>query len=257
MTLWNNISCVIKKQKADKEQIVADIIRTFQLESVKDLYPSQVSGGQQQRAALARILVSNPRILMLDEPFSALDSHLKWNMEQEVMSVLAAFNGTTIFVSHDRDEAYRVSDKIAVMNNGKIEITDSKENIFDAPKTLAAAKITGCHNISRAEKAGDGLLRAVDWGIVLKTPLAADNIKHVAIRAHHFTTGKAESNDNSYPCRVHRIVDEPFEKMIIFSFATGNGAAELHYKLPKSEWTGELTREFVISLPNDKIMYLE
>ena len=258
MTLWNNISCVVKRPKTEKTQIIENIIKSFQLEGVKDLYPGQVSGGQQQRAALARILVSNPKILMLDEPFSALDSHLKWDMEQEIMSVLAKFGGTTIFVSHDRDEAYRVSDKIAVMNNGNIEITDNKENIFDAPKTLAAAKITGCRNISKAEKGGDSLVKATDWGIVLKTAsIVPDNIKYVGIRAHHFEMANDENNDNTYLCHIHQVIDEPFEKVIIFSFEKGNGDVKLHFKLPKSKWNDYLPKDFIICLPNDKIMHLE
>ncbi|MCL2374513.1 MAG: ATP-binding cassette domain-containing protein, partial [Treponema sp.] len=121
MTVWNNIISVIKKPSAERAGIASAMIDLFQLDNVKKLYPRQISGGQQQRVALARILVSQPKILLLDEPFSALDSHLKWKVEQEISRVLETFNGTTILVSHDRGEAYRLSGRIAVMDKGEIE----------------------------------------------------------------------------------------------------------------------------------------
>jgi len=258
MTVWNNIACVIKKPKSQRHSIVEDIINKFQLESVKNLYPRQISGGQQQRTALARILVSEPRILMLDEPFSALDTHLKWRMEQEIASVLAEFDGTTVFVSHNRDEVYRLSDKIAVMNNGRIETTGTKKDIFDSPKTLAAALMTGCKNISKAEKLDDSHVKAIDWGIVLKTErVVPNNVKHVGVRAHHFRYIPETSNeDNTFPCHIHKIIEEPFEKTFMFSFGAG-ADVNLRFEISKEVCEKWDSKELRVCVPADKIMCLE
>ena len=257
MTVWNNIFCVVRKTGNERREIVSGIIKKFQLESVKDLYPRQISGGQQQRTALARILVSEPRILMLDEPFSALDTHLKWHMEQEIASILAEFNGVTVFVSHNRDEVYRLSDKIAIMNNGRIESTGAKEEVFGSPKTLAAALMTGCKNISRAEKIDDFNVRALDWGIDLKTEkIVPDCIKHIGVRAHGFqlvTKTEKAREENTFPCLAHKKIADPFKKIFIFSFNAELASAELQLELD-----AELnSKEFLLRIPADKIMCLE
>lgn len=258
-TVWNNISSVIKKPKKERDDIVDNIIKSFQLDGVKNLYPSQISGGQQQRVALARMLVSEPRILLLDEPFSALDTHLKWQVEQEIVSVLDEFCGTTIFVSHNRDEAYRISDKIAIMDRGKIESMGAKEDVFKAPKTLAAALLTGCKNISKAEKLGDYHVRALDWGIDLKTEsFVHAEVKYVAVRAHHFKQAAALDGGNTFSCRVHKTIDEPFEKIIEFSFDTNAEIiSRLHFAISREKIGEYDSGEFFLHVPADRIMCLQ
>ena len=259
MSVRKNIAFGINRPKSEKLAIVNEIIKTFQLESVAELYPTQISGGQQQRVALARILVANPKILMLDEPFSALDSHLKWSMEREIAAVLADFNGSTVFVSHDRDEAYRISDRIAVMSAGKIELIGDKEEIFNSPKTLAAAKITGCKNISPAEKIGMHLVKAVDWGIMLKTAEPVpDGISHACVHADSFELADGAAAENSFSCHVHNILDEPSNKLIEFTFTGGqaNGKTIL-MQIPKSLWKNQIDSSFVVAVPANKVICLE
>ena len=260
MTVWNNISSVIKKPKNERTRIVADMIALFQLEGVKDLYPGQISGGQQQRVALARILVSEPKIILLDEPFSALDTHLKWKVEQEITAVLETFQGTTLFVSHNRDEVYRISDKIAVMSGGQIECRGTKKDIFDAPKTLAAALMTGCKNTSKAEKLDEFHVKAADWGITLKTECPVpDNIKYIGVRAHHFEEVSAMMDgENTFSCHVHKVIEEPFEEVLVFSFDRGEeSAATLQLTRPKELGGAGHTKKLMLRIPADKIMCLE
>uniref|UniRef100_UPI0040387047 sulfate/molybdate ABC transporter ATP-binding protein n=1 Tax=Faecalibacterium prausnitzii TaxID=853 RepID=UPI0040387047 len=110
MTVEQNILCGLKTEKdpAARRVACAEMLRAMRLETLAKRYPAQLSGGQQQRAALARILVGKPHILMLDEPFSALDSYLREEVEGEVGSLLASFAGTALLVTHNRDEAYRL-----------------------------------------------------------------------------------------------------------------------------------------------------
>jgi len=260
MTVWNNISCVIRKPRAERHSIVENIIKKFQIEGVKNLYPRQISGGQQQRTALARILVSEPRILMLDEPFSALDTHLKWRMEQEISSVLSEFDGVAVIVSHDRDEVYRMSGKVAIMNNGNIESLGAKEDVFGLPKTLAAAMMTGCKNISKAEKLGDFRVKALDWGVDLETALPVlDSVRYVGIRAHHFKQANAATREgNTFTCRIRKIIEEPFERIFMFSFNTGEElGSDLLYEVSKDVCPEIDLNIFALYVPPDKIMCLE
>ena len=120
MTVEQNVLCGLKaeKDKAARKARCAEMLQAMRLESLAKRYPAQLSGGQQQRTALARILVGRPKILMLDEPFSALDSYLREEMEGEVGSLLAGFGGTALLVTHNRDEAYRLCRDMIVMDGG-------------------------------------------------------------------------------------------------------------------------------------------
>jgi molybdate transport system ATP-binding protein len=132
MTVEHNILCGMHKLKkeSEKRRRLAQMLSLFHLDGLEKRYPSQLSGGQQQRVALARILVSEPKILMLDEPFSALDSYLRWQLEQEIGNLLRNFNGTTLFVSHNQNEVYRLCERIVVVSGGKVDIIDGKRELF-------------------------------------------------------------------------------------------------------------------------------
>ena len=260
MTVWNNIASVIKKPRNERADITAHAINLFHLDSIKKLYPHQISGGQQQRAALARMLVSEPKILLLDEPFSALDTHLKWKIEQELASVLEAFHGTAVLVSHDRGEAYRLCGRIAVMDKGEIEPIRTKEEVFGSPRTLAAALITGCKNISKAEKLGEYQVKALDWGISLRTKhRVPDNVKYVGVRAHHFQrVSNLIKGENIFQCGIRKIVDEPFEKIAEFYFVPEAENKNTLYFIFLGENTAEHDlKEFSLFVPPDKIICLE
>lgn len=130
MTVYQNIRTGTLRDRlseAEREKRVGEIMESFGLTPLASHYPGQLSGGQQQRTALARILVSEPQILMLDEPFSALDSELKFRMEKEVKDVIRRFGKTTILVSHDKGEAYRLCDRIAMLHDGTVDEILSKE----------------------------------------------------------------------------------------------------------------------------------
>ena len=119
MTVEQNILCGLKaeKDRAARQARCAELLRAMRLEPLAKRYPAQLSGGQQQRTALARILAGRPRILMLDEPFSALDSYLREAVESEVGSLLAGFDGTALLVTHNRDEAYRLCPEMVVLDS--------------------------------------------------------------------------------------------------------------------------------------------
>lgn len=224
MTVLQNIEAGAKREKdpVRRGAIVKKIMQDFGLDEFAKHYPHQLSGGQQQRVALARILVSDPQILLLDEPFSALDSHLRFRMEQEVRAAIRVFGKTVLLVSHDRDEVYRMADKIAVMNNGTIETCGEKHAVISAPETKISAMLTGCKNISAIKWLAENKVYAVDWGIELivdSSKCDAENAEYIGIRMHHIHAGHETEagvqNKNSITCRVIEEIENPFSYTIM------------------------------------------
>lgn len=189
MTIEQNIGFGLSKNinKLQKNNIIMKEIEAMQLDGLEKRYPYELSGGQQQRAALARAFVVKPEILLLDEPFSALDEYLRNHMIKQLKEDIAGFSGTTIFVTHNMDEAYQVCENIIILSNGKIDISGYKEDVFNKPETVSSAKLTGCKNISRAKKADSKTIEAIDWGIkVTAYDEIKDDISYVGVRAHYF-----------------------------------------------------------------------
>lgn len=190
-----------KLQKENDNRRIKDIIKNFQLEGLENQYPDKLSGGQKQRVAMARMIISNPEIILLDEPFSALDSYLKWKMINEMEDELNKLKTTVLFVSHDRDEVYRLSNIIGSMNNGIIEVIEEKKEFFDNPKTVNAAILSGCKNVVKAEKKDDHHINVPEWNMELFTEKQVpNNITAVGIRAHDFIPYKLDEEKNkNYP----------------------------------------------------------
>lgn len=212
MTVAQNIGIAARGADArERDGIVADVVRRLGLEGLERSLPSRLSGGQQQRTALARILVSDPAILMLDEPFSALDAHLRSRMERELIERVETFGGTVFFVSHSRDEVYRVCDRIAVIDGGRIDGAVGKRELFDNPRTVNAAILSGCKNVARARKIGDRRVFVPDWNLTLETAASVGlDMAWVGIRSHHIRPPARGEKGNCFNFTVERMSAAPF-----------------------------------------------
>ncbi|BBG60978.1 ABC transporter ATP-binding protein [Providencia rustigianii] len=160
MTVAENIAFGLKMRKVsgqEREKAVADVIEMVELQGKENQYPHQLSGGQRQRVALARALVMKPQILLLDEPLSALDARIRKHLRQQIREIQRELGLTTIFVTHDQDEAMIMSDRIFLMNKGAIIQSDTAENIYTQPATEFVARFMGHYNLVDAEKA-NGML---------------------------------------------------------------------------------------------------
>lgn len=150
MTIEQNLGYPLhirKWAKADIDSAVSQMLKTIRLEKASGVYPSQLSGGEQQRVALGRALIANPRLLLLDEPFSNLDARLREDMQYELKRIVKDLGLTVIHVTHDQSEAMALADRIAVMNEGRIvEVADPK-TLFETPKSLFAARFIGKSNL--------------------------------------------------------------------------------------------------------------
>ena len=220
MTVEENVMAGIRHgSREEKHRIVADMLARLDLTAVAKRKPDAISGGERQRTALGRILVNEPEVLLLDEPFSALDSHLKWQLELLLSDTLEKFRGDTVLVSHDRGEVRRLSRSVCVLAQGQSQPKTAVEGLFAAPKTVAAALISGCKNIADSAVTAEGILCPA-WGVTLRAVQAEVGDNAVGIRAHHLYVAQ-EGEENAILCTVERIIEDVFSTVVMLRTVSG------------------------------------
>ena len=236
MTVEKNILCAIPGSKTEKGAALSDAVRRFRLEGLEHHYPAQLSGGQQQRVALARILCTRPEAILLDEPFSALDSFLKWKLELELSDLLADFHGPILWVSHDRGEVFRNCKKVCVMEQGQSQGMFSLRQLFHEPETEAAARLSGCKNIVEAVPAGNAVTLP-QWGLTLDCGKAVPaDVCWVGIRAHHVTAAP-EGTEGAFRCAVERVIQDVFTTIVLLRPEhAAPDAPPLRMELEREDW---------------------
>ncbi|MEE0331174.1 MAG: ATP-binding cassette domain-containing protein [Collinsella sp.] len=237
MTVADNV-CAGVKDAGDtvaRKKLAERYLGIFGLADFADRYPARLSGGQQQRVALARMVAAHPGIFMFDEPMSALDSYLKSALEQNMLDLFDVCNRTVLYVSHDIDEACRLCQRICVMHDGHVEEIGSVEDVVRRPQTLAALRLTGCKNTSRARKIGDEEVEALDWGMTFNVGREVpDNVVYLGIRASYFhVDNRAERGRNSYDLHVARVSDSRFERLVLLDAPRADAPTRLQWKVNK------------------------
>ena len=197
--MLNRLSQRKLKQEIERQLIAVD------LPGMGDRYPGELSGGQQQRVALARARASQPGIMLLDEPFSALDTYLRDKQEKLLRNNLIHYQGVTLFITHNLEEAYRVCPNLLVVDEGKAIASGTKQAIFERPGNFRTAQLTGCKNFSRAVAISTTQIKAIDWNCILEViePIPK-SLEYVGIRAHQLVF---PNNDgiNTFPCWIATI----------------------------------------------------
>jgi molybdate transport system permease protein len=268
LTVAENIAFGLRHlEEAERKRRVTEQLAAAHLSGFSDRYPATLSGGEQQRVALARALAIEPEALLLDEPFSALDTHLRSALERQLRETLQRYRGATLFVSHNLEEAYRVCENLAVLSSGSVAAYGPKEEIFRHPPTLEVARVTGCKNFSAARRLPDGRVEALDWGCAVR--VEQDFVKppaHVAIRAHHVRirpqhTGAAEEFENEFPCWMAAMAETPFRVTLDLRVgAPPKNAADFHVQAEifKAEWElfRELPQPWSVELAPDRLFLL-
>lgn len=220
LTVAENVAAGIDRKlpKKERETQVNAELKRFGLDGFDKRYPSQLSGGQQQRVALARMLAAKPDILMLDEPFSALDAHLKGVLEQNLAGLFETFHGTILYVSHDIDEALRFCDRIAVIEKGHVMEVSTGNSLVNNPQSAASIKLSGCKNATPARRINDHRVFLPAWGIEVETDKPVqENLTCIGVRAFFLEQAK-EPGRNTYRVRVVRTSDSRFDRSALLEF---------------------------------------
>ena len=233
MTVRENIIFALDGSQEEKERIFAENVARFSLDGLEHAYPAGLSGGQQQRVAFARILARGADVLLLDEPLSALDTHLKWQIELALREILSAQNLAAILVTHDRDEAFRIAQEIATVDRGRLMPPMDKHALFRNPGTRAATTLTGCKNISAAQRVDETHVAATDWGITLRVADAATDVRHIAVRAHYLVLA-SENEADALPARIAEVIESTFTYIVMLRFA--EGAVPIRWEIDKATW---------------------
>ncbi len=235
MTVWDNIAFGLQVRRRPRDEIARRVEATLELVGLPALgrrYPAQLSGGQQQRVALARALVLEPRILLLDEPLSNLDAQLRVHMRAELTAIQRRVGITTVFVTHDQEEAMSIADRIAVMNAGVLEQMDSPEEIYARPATLFVATFIGTMNRLDAHMEA-GCVRAGPFVAALPdmSRLNGGRVDGTLVAGVRPEDVVLESAGQGVPARIDSVVDLGHYRRVTL---TAGGTSLLAF-VPRSE----------------------
>jgi ABC-type sulfate/molybdate transport systems ATPase subunit len=264
MTVSENIGFgLVSYSRGIRRQKVEEMINMVHLQGLEARYPRELSGGQQQRVALARALSVNPECLLLDEPFSALDDHLRNLMIREFTESVDSYKGAMLFVTHNIDEAFRVCDNILVLAGGSVQGKGETHEVFENPPTFDAARITGCKNISPAAKVSDREVYADDWETSLqyRDNLSSD-VSFVGIRANYLAMSDSENDKNTFLCDVVGTSESLF-RMIVFlrpvKLPKDRSSLPLQWDISKEKWNAvrDLPRPWKMYVDPEKMFVVE
>lgn len=239
MTALENVALPLALQgiqRDERSERALAVLERVGLSDRANHRPHQLSGGQQQRVALARILCSQPEVILLDEPFSALDSYLKWDLELKLSDFLENFSGPILWVSHDRGEVFRNCKRVCVLDQGASQGTFTLRQLFHEPETEAAARLSRCKNIVEAVPAGSAVTLPA-WGLTLNCgkPVPAD-VRQAGIRARHVMT-VPEGTPDAFYCTVERVIQDVFTTIVLLRpEGAADGAPLLRMELERDDW---------------------
>jgi ABC-type sulfate/molybdate transport systems ATPase subunit len=263
LTIEENIAFGLDNlSKADKHKKVEALMERFNIAGMGKRYPSQISGGQQQRVALARAMAVEPEILLLDEPFSALDNHLKNYLIKDMSVSLKEFKGNTLFVTHNMEEAYRLCDRLAVLSSGSVEAFGLKEEIFQKPASFETAKITGCKNITAAVRKSNYTTEITNWCVTVKTNAKITSSNgFIGIRANHIMLADG-TGENCFPVWIADESESPFRTSLYLKIGSAANSPDdyhLQWEISRDqrETLRSMAQPFYIYLDPRRVFFVQ
>jgi molybdate transport system permease protein len=241
MTVAENVGFGLSKMpKGERHARVRLHLEQMHIAELADRYPAEISGGQRQRVAIARCMAIEPDALLLDEPFAALDPHLRRQTEEQLRETLVGYNGAVIFVTHDMEEAFRFCSGLLVLDNGKVIASGPKHRLFESPRNVAAARLTGCKNIAAARRVSADRIAVDAWNCELRTANSVpDALTHAGIRSHQISFDPAADAENTFACWLVGTSEAPHEMTLYLRLHQAPAHGEpphLQADVPKDLW---------------------
>src|SRR5574343_61041 len=212
MTVFENVAFGLRvKPRAERpseaqiRQKVTDLLKLVQLDWLADRYPSQLSGGQRQRIALARALAVEPKVLLLDEPFGALDAKVRKELRRWLRQLHDEIHVTSVFVTHDQEEALEVSDRVVLMNKGKVEQIGAPDEVYDHPATPFVASFLGSVNLFHG-RVEDGHLHVGEHALAVGSQYDETGAAIGFVRPHEFDLLPANAPGTGLPAKILRVI---------------------------------------------------
>ena len=264
MTVAENIGFGLSAlDEEERQERVAKQMESMHIAELAGRYPKEISGGQRQRVAIGRCMATEPRALLFDEPFAALDPHLRRRMEEQLRETLAGYKGAVIFVTHDMEEAFRFCTDLLVLDSGRVVASGPKHQLFERPRTVAAAQLTGCKNIAEAWRVGANRIAVGAWNCELQTAEPVPHaLTHVGIRSHQIVFQRASKDPNTFPCWLVSTSEAPHEMTLYLRLHTlprPGELAHLQADVPKELWRALSTQPqpWEVKLDPAKLLMLE
>jgi molybdate transport system permease protein len=270
MTVAENVGFGLSALGAEeRHRVVARHLQRMHIAELAERYPGEISGGQRQRVAIARCMAIQPDALLLDEPFAALDPHLRRQTEEQLRETLAEYKGAVLFVTHDMEEAFRFCSELLVLDGGRVIASGSKQELFERPRSVVAARLTGCKNIVAARRVGVERIAVDAWQCELQTGCAVpDALTHVGVRSHQIAIApenaiEAETaGGNSFPGWLMGTSEAPHEMTLYLRLhapAQGTEPAHLQVDVPKDAWRAlrERPQPWQVRLDPARLLLLE
>lgn len=249
---YSNLNKGIKMSKKAMKEKAEYFMELVHVKGLRKEYPLKLSGGEQQRVALARVLASEPELLMLDEPFSALDFYLKERLQGELLELLSTYKKDVLLVTHSREEIYRFCSSMLIMEKGTQVEYGSTQNIFSKPNTVAAAKLTGCENIVKIRQIDDHTLELLKWNIKLRVRnKIPKGTTHIGLPAHLLEKAEEEKRDNLLHCEEGKILEDLVDLIVIFK-------EDIWWRVSKEAWKKEYKEVLprFLHIKEESIIYL-
>ena len=257
LTVKENIAFGLQGlNKRDKTDRVQETLHTFRLKDREDHYPSQLSGGQQQRVSLARTLITRPDLLLLDEPFSALDNHIKRHLENELLEIIRNnFTGTVLLVTHNIEEAHRLCDRILVYAHGRNVQIGDKHEVTERPATLEVAQVVGCRNlINVSSNFQDNTIKTLLSNS--KTKVQINSKTTVGFHSYHLHLYDNDPQKlNTFYCQIVDVMDGTF----YISITVNCDNHFIHIDMDKMKWNclaKNIRDKIYLHIPPEKVFFI-
>jgi molybdate ABC transporter permease protein len=241
LTVAENVGFGLNRlPERERRERVGKELERMRITELADRYPREISGGQRQRVAIARCMAIEPDALLFDEPFAALDPHLRRQMEEQLRETLAGFNGAVIFVTHDMEEAFRFCSDLLVLDRGRTIAWGPKHQLFEKPHTVVAARLTGCKNIVSARRTAENRIAVDGWNCSLQTAVEVpEELTHLGMRSHQIGFQQSAESENCFPCWLMTTSEAPHEMTLYLRLHAEPQAGDLPHvqaDVPKELW---------------------